>query len=389
MGEEDRAIVVGVSDYPVLGALLGPEHDARAFYEWLLNPHGGNVPKNQIDLIVSSAYKRPFTSVDVAEPTRVRVREAFMNLYATAQERGRSGDGTRIGRRLYLYFAGHGFAPSNGANSRLADTDKVALLMANATRERVDYHFLGPYGAEWARQGAMFDEIMLFMDCCRESYESPALFTDLPEIVAQAEDVGRVKIFYGYATKWSRAAREFEVGTVWRGVFTRSLIRALGVAVDPDTNQITGLSLYRGLKNHMNVLMRESDKEDASLPVEPEIRQDFDERVVADPPPPADGFFARMFGEKPVTIFTQTPPVTKFPVSLRFVNPADENQTAEIHGGKPFKPLESTTVSSSPWRVELERGMYVVLVGDAPRATFEVSGFEELPTGGAQDVQVA
>jgi hypothetical protein len=388
MGEEDRAIVVGVSEYPELGALRGPENDANEFYKWLRSPHGGNVPEGRIDLIISSKFK-PFKSPELAEPTRLRVREAFMKLYALAERQGRDGDGTRIGRRLYLYFAGHGFAPFMSSNSSLADSDKVALLMANATRERVDYHFLGPYGAEWAKQAAMFDEIMLFMDCCREAYASPALFTDLPEIFAQEEDVARVKIFYGYATKWSRAAREFEVEQVWRGVFTRALIKALEVAVDPATKQITGNSLYSGLKNHMSVLMRESDRADASLPYEPDIRQDFDERVVADPPPPPpEGLFARLRDERPITIFTAEQPVPKFPVRLRFDNPAYLNQPAEIHGGKPFRARASAVAGPAPWPVELERGFYVVLVGGVPRENFEVSGFEGLLPGGARDVQV-
>ncbi len=35
MAVDDRAIVVGISHYPALGDLAGPENDASAFAEWL------------------------------------------------------------------------------------------------------------------------------------------------------------------------------------------------------------------------------------------------------------------------------------------------------------------------------------------------------------------
>jgi hypothetical protein len=58
------------------------------------------------------------------------------------------GDGAVVGRRLYLYFAGHGFAPT--------DTE-TALLMANATRTRGGHHIPGRSYAEWFYRAGYFN----------------------------------------------------------------------------------------------------------------------------------------------------------------------------------------------------------------------------------------
>ncbi|HEU5218622.1 MAG TPA: hypothetical protein VFU23_08180, partial [Gemmatimonadales bacterium] len=58
MARDDWAIVVGIKRYfdPALAGLEGPENDARQFYEWVVSPSGGAVPKAQAKLIVSSDY---------------------------------------------------------------------------------------------------------------------------------------------------------------------------------------------------------------------------------------------------------------------------------------------------------------------------------------------
>ncbi len=35
MAVDDRGIVVGISQYPGIAELKGPEHDAQEFYDWL------------------------------------------------------------------------------------------------------------------------------------------------------------------------------------------------------------------------------------------------------------------------------------------------------------------------------------------------------------------
>lgn len=46
--KEDYAIVVGINHYPGMNPLKGAEQDALNFIEWLKDPKGGDVPKEQI-----------------------------------------------------------------------------------------------------------------------------------------------------------------------------------------------------------------------------------------------------------------------------------------------------------------------------------------------------
>ena len=46
MNEEDWAIVIGITEYPALQPLRGPETDARAFFSWVTT--AGGVPFNPV-----------------------------------------------------------------------------------------------------------------------------------------------------------------------------------------------------------------------------------------------------------------------------------------------------------------------------------------------------
>src|SRR5262245_55141594 len=126
--DKDYAIIVGIEVYPAFdpnGPLKGPENDARAFRDWVISPTGGNVPndKDHVVLIVSSDYKPAPKTPDDARPMIMDVHSAFERLQNKAQQNADKGKGLQVGRRLYIYMAGHGFAPRD---------DQTALLMANA-----------------------------------------------------------------------------------------------------------------------------------------------------------------------------------------------------------------------------------------------------------------
>src|SRR3954452_13874285 len=100
MAADDRAIVVGISRYPNLEDLGGPENDARAFIDWLVSNNGGQVPSQQILTVLSS-------DITAARPDEAAVDEKFDQIIDLARANGMRG-----GRRLYLFFAGHGFTPN-------------------------------------------------------------------------------------------------------------------------------------------------------------------------------------------------------------------------------------------------------------------------------------
>lgn len=348
MAQDDYGVVVGIQSYPALDAdhqLLGPEHDAKSFYDWLLHPTGGDVPADNVKLIVSSNYPQPFSSRMSAKPIAHEVQDAFDLLQEIAADNNRKKKGLRAGRRLYIYFAGHGFAPR---------PDQTALLMANAAFEKVGplYHILGQYTADWFFRTAYFDEVMLFMDCCREMVSVSGLNMswtdqDVPDAVKT------VKRFYGHATMWSGVAREKEIDGVRRGVFTVTLVRGLeGGACDPLTGEITAASLSSYLYNNMKNLLDPEDIADGA-PEEPQV-----------------DFFPKNDGNGFLIKKVSAP---TFPVRIT-VSDSVLGKAGQIFGGD-FSVVESLAVLPEVWEVNLHRGKYLVqITGTNVQQPFDVNG---------------
>lgn len=259
----DWAIVAGLSRYPELGDLDGPENDANSFYDWLVTKAG--VPPAQIRKVVSSDFQPLAQSALEAKPTCERIEEQFDWLCSVAEANAKAGIGEKVGRRLYIYLAGHGCTPSG---------DEAALLMANATQRRV-YHVPGRPYANWFLRSGYFDEVVLFMDCCRERYPQAPLRL-LPYVdLTDPSVVDRSKLLCGFATRWSRLSREKPMpdGKV-RGVFSTALIAGLNGAACEDNGEITARSLADFLYNHMKKLLTPAELEDDDIPKEPEMLYD-------------------------------------------------------------------------------------------------------------------
>lgn len=228
MAADDYAVVGGISRYPALGDLSGPEFDAEDFCSWLLSQSGGNVPSANIAKVLSSNFPLPANSLQ-AEPTTVHLDRAFDQLYTQAE-----AGGGRAGRRLYIYLAGHGFAPN---------LEDAALLMANAAKGRTGYHIPGRPYANWFRSARFFDEIVLIMDCCRENYQRAPLH--LPPYEPINSDPP-ARHLYAFATEWSRTARERlwpQINQV-RGLFTMAVLAGLrGGAKSDGAGKITSEAL--------------------------------------------------------------------------------------------------------------------------------------------------
>lgn len=379
MNKTDRAIVVGISCYPdpEYGDLGSPENDAKIFYDWLVSPDGGAVPAENIELILSSNFiprdlkpgKPPFPSPSDALPGVTEVQRAFDRLHDKYKANSMKGT-NYLGRRLYIYLSGHGFAPSDA---------EAALLTANAARDRLMYHLLGRYNADWFFHAGCFDEVLLFMDCCRQ--REPGAPLNMPYKEATSPDaLTRVKYLYGFATQWSKNARERDFGGVTRGVFTTALLEGLrGAAAGPD-GKITTNTLSDYLYNHMREFMDPPDRNDQSLSNEPDLYSY---------PKHGEGFVIAEVTRKPKNVreqvtqfvFGAKPEAPKFPVVLRM--------PAEL-AGRPIQildhllqPLGPPILAQPEVKLELERGMYLMQIeGSATPRLVEVSG-----VGGALDVK--
>jgi Caspase domain len=250
MAAEDYAIVVGITHYPGINNLKGAENDAGRFYEWLIAADGGAVPEEQAKLILSRHYDPPASTRQDAKP----IAQDIISLFERLIDKGEANETKRTGRRLYIFLAGHGFSPLGYAD--LPGIEEAALLMANAQSPRyMGYHIPGRGYALWFITSALFDEVVLFMDCCRDNYTrvSAAFPPWLPLDNNRAQ---KVRPFYGFATEWSRKSRERIIvdGGEVRGLFTWSLLKGLqGNARDKD-GCLTSGSLKRFVHNFLPTL---------------------------------------------------------------------------------------------------------------------------------------
>lgn len=358
MGKNDWAIVVGIDSYfdSSLPPLKGPENDARAFYEWVVASDGGSVPRDQAFCILSSEFERPFKTAGDAKPTANEIKALFDRLRAIGEANAEKG-AFRVGDRIYLFFAGHGFAPSHRQ-------DQTALLVADAdTATSQLAHILGTYMADTLYQLKLFDEIFLFMDCCRSSSECAQLFMPYPDDTAP--DYWRTRRFYAYGARAGQEARERDFGDgKVHGIFTRTLLDGLrGAAYDPeDPGKITAEALQNLLYNAYPEHMDPELRADPGVPNEPEVV--FERKPAKLLVAPSSGMMGKLssmigMGSRP-----------KFPVTLRTRNHV--GRAAHVLD-KSLRPVQSIELAGEN-ALQLERGLYTLFVEGAPPRNFEVTG---------------
>jgi hypothetical protein len=250
MVPKDYALIVGIDSYPdtFLGKLEGACNDAADFAKWLVEARGKDV--------------ECFTLLSDAQGTTPKLGDLLEEVKKILKlSEGRE---KRIGRRLYIFLAGHGVGP---------ELDEAALLTVDTdTKSGFLPYLAGRLCANLFRGQALFEEVLLFMDCCRDvdrELPPPAFpFKKNPDHGAH-----RVKHFYIYATGFGRQSREKDFGGKKYGIFSRALLDGLrGEAADGD-GRITGWRLERYLKSHMG----------GDQSIDPDIDQDL---ILADGLPP-------------------------------------------------------------------------------------------------------
>ncbi|MGZ8868421.1 MAG: caspase family protein [Thermoanaerobaculia bacterium] len=363
MAENDYAVVVGINTYPDLGSLGGPANDALDFYEWLLAADGGNVPKKNVALIVSPEYPVIPPVLD-AHPRAEQVEQEFLRIAFELKESGVQA------RRLYLYFAGHGFSK---------EVDEAAVLMANAARGMSTIlHIPGRAYANRFSKTSFFREVVLFMDCCREDFK---MTQPRPPVIDDIGGANAAETLFGFAAKWSRASREGPWGKDQkvRGIFTLALLAGLrGGAARDENNQVTLEKLAEFVYNYVSTSlpepMGEDEKQDPQFaPSSLLYKWKFN-------PPPGEA----PCNVKPadVLLVAPDPPVIEpaRPPAHYVVNIAAGNGNA----GKTFQvtawdsaviPVVKQTASTWTWHVP--QGYYKVTRSDGASKLFEVGGANE------------
>lgn len=347
--KKDWAIVVGVSRYPGISNLDGSENDATDFRKWLVDPSSGDVPPEQIRLILSSDFPDP---ENAKNPTAAEIESAFEWLDDVAEQNLKNKIGRTVGRRLYLYFSGHGYAPSR---------EEASLLMANATPRTPGNHIAGRLWAEWLYESGYFEEIALFMDCCRDNYTNAFLRPAHLGKISNNKGIQDRKRFYAFGTQWDRKAWERlnPVDNKVHGIFTTALLSGLrGQAADKSTGLITAGSLKSYLYQNMRNFLTPEEQAIIAIGKDPFIDD------LTNPVQPM------VFAQIPLT------DVKKVKVRIH-VPPSDAAKKAEIFGNDDSIPAQSDNAVPELWEVELPNGLYEVRLESGTSELFKVNASSE------------
>ncbi|OSJ36549.1 hypothetical protein BSZ19_03730 [Bradyrhizobium japonicum] len=332
----DRALVVGIDRYPAISALFGAENDAKAFHTWVTS--SGQVDGRNTLLLTSSAFTAA-TNADEERPAKELIERFFTDIDNAAEANNQAGLGHQAGRRLWMFFSGHGFSPS---------LDKSAVLMANASLKRV-HSVASMLWANRFYEGGWFDEVILFQDACRTRIDDVELAP--PFLRIKQASLGQIRRrFYAFSAKDRLISKEKMFENDMRGVFSATLMQGLkGDARDPKTGAITTAQLKLFLQDNMKKSLSPAELDDDEIAKIPEVYD----------PDPFDILAAPAGWNAAPT----------FPLAIAVGNPGGRIWIE----GAAFATVASVNEAPPVWSLTLPRGFYRVRYGGA-EVTFEVTG---------------
>jgi len=354
MKQSDYAVVVGIAHYPLFHADLGgPVNDAQHFVEWLVTEEdqgGAGVPAEHVTTIVVPVPAPDSNHLEAADgqdplPIVENILAAFENLREKVQGLHREGGSEE---RLYIFLAGHGFS----VDTEQLGIEEPVLLMSNA-EQGFWPHFAGHYCAEWFVKSGLFQEVVLFMDCCRN--EPLINFPLSLPSWGTSTDQTRAKKFYGFATKWAQKSREQIIDGMTQGVFTWSLLKALRGDVTDSEGRVTEKELKGSIYNSVRKLLANGQAPGNGEFQDPDFDGD------------DDWVFAQVASK-------QTPMAT---VQIDFGQLSPETNIELIDAS--HNMIEKHMPEDGPWQTHLPPGFYLLEVrATGQRKFFDVTGSDAI-----------
>lgn len=337
----DHALVVGIDRYPVLGSLSGAQCDAMAFHAWVTTA-GGVDPANTTKIVSSDFPPAAANQFWNEQPAPRTVDDFFHAVQAASDANDANGEGPQVGKRLYMFFSGHGFAPA---------LDKSGVLMANAS-PAAPMNVAAHWWANRMYEGGWFDEVILFQDACREPMRQADLAPPFLVSLGLTGIAGRRR-FFVLSAKNDQLSLEKDIGNKGvRGVFSVTLMEGLeGGARDAQTGEITTGGLMAYLQKNMPSRLTAQERANPDIAQAPEVLGSDPFVLVAAPP----GWAAAAAEEFPVRIDLN---------GSRDARIIDRNlNDYRVENGAP-----------DPWNVMLPRGFYRVMAPPYISETFEIAG---------------
>jgi hypothetical protein len=324
----DYAVVVGIAEYPGLTNLSGPDADAQAVHDWLVDPAGGRLDPQNVELIRSAQFD-PIDPQD-PKPASGAVTAALVRIATRTQQ--------APGNRLYLYFSGHGFAPS---------LEEGALFTAEAS-QLVPSHVYAHSWLKAFRRAGLFRDVVLWMDCCMNYQQSVPVDEAQMRVMQSTKPPGPA--FVGLAAQTKSALEHTMADGKVHGVFTWTLLEGLRGGAADERGRVTGESLKSFLQSAMPEFLPDEAKRAATVDLHPFVRAD-------------EGMVFARFPERPT-----------YPVRLR-IPTAVAGQRLNLWTGRPHVAAVSQDLDGPEWTGRLVRGLYVAEVPAAGlRHGFQVTG---------------
>jgi hypothetical protein len=233
-GDEDWAVVVGIDHYrhEDIPDLEGAREDGRRFVRWLRARKHGNLQNPQ--QVIGCFSRGNYTGTSLTD-----IREAFGKLIEL-----KTSANARMGRRLYIFASAHG----GGVNVR----DSAIYL--SETSSAVTTAFSLSAMADAFRERGWFDEVVLFMDCCRTHDHTLTHVSTHSLSGFQLGPVAQVpadSYFYCFACEFQKETEEVFDGYRYRGFFSTRLLRGLKGEAADEYGRITAPSLKAYLQDGM------------------------------------------------------------------------------------------------------------------------------------------
>ena len=356
MNPEDYAIVIGISRYPLLSPphppghphdLQGPDLDAKEIHDWLADPQGGGVPEDNRLLVTSDMFPDPFNTGLVAGQRQLLAQpnaEELAGCFGWLINRFKDANRLQLGRRLYVYFAGHGFG--------VGDCDG-GVYTANANPS-ILHHFYVRSWFDWFYRNAYFKEFVLWMDACSDPIPINGAPSEALLAHRQAANFAEGRLFVSYAARHPLRSveRQMPDGKI-HGVFTYALLQGLkGAARDPDSGTVTSASLRDYLRGSLGSFQPQQDRDNPDIASKPSFG-------------PVDEM---SFG----TAEPGAAAVKTFDRVIRFDNRHTGREAVILDHS--FQPLVDTIASAATWDVALPIGVYKLEVAPDTKQYLEVEG---------------
>lgn len=238
----DYALIIGIEQYQQMNRLFGSVNDAILFQKWVLCEDGGNIPEDNCKFILAGAT--PF------RPLQNDIDEKLEEII---------GDGNHQFRRLYFFFAGHGYGIKWDTNGLcLPGWTTARRRNALSSKDYLDYTISSNF----------FTEIYFFLDCCRDRKINASAMPPSLDIIKPggAQAVSLVLFASDFLSPAYEGADPLSSTNV-HGYFTKALLMGLkGAAADRD-GVITAESLTNFTQLKTSELAKQDNKDQSVTPI--------------------------------------------------------------------------------------------------------------------------